>query len=383
MDHQEFASHRLNKDVWSNETILTLLRGNFIFWQRNKALRQASRYYVDKYTLEGQVLPHTAILDPRTGAQLLKVVGFVEPEDLSMALVEFLENNSIDQVKAPAVKTIGMGNIAHHGYNQTPGKDGGGVSERTSPDNSVGMYSGGRGGRGDASLSRDSAYESFGSEEYVYEDDDDLGQGSSFDGDDNSTANSHASPGYHPQTTPNAKPSPPATTRSSSPSPLTVAGSGRSSPSRPSAAATGGGGDGKSAKAELPRPGRAGAISAAAGAGLVGPWGRGTPEDELRAEGAGEGVLGEPVEVLQEPDAGNGVTQVQFRLAGGGTIARRFWLTDRVSLLFQFVRTTGEEAATRPFDLLSGHPPSSLLGSKVSTLEAANLSNSAIMVRWL
>lgn len=40
-DHEEFASHRLNKDVWSNETILTLLRGNFIFWQRNKVLRQA------------------------------------------------------------------------------------------------------------------------------------------------------------------------------------------------------------------------------------------------------------------------------------------------------------------------------------------------------
>lgn len=47
------------------------------------------------------MLPHTAILDPRTGAQLLKVVGFVEPEDLSMALVEFLENNSIDQVERP------------------------------------------------------------------------------------------------------------------------------------------------------------------------------------------------------------------------------------------------------------------------------------------
>lgn len=58
-----------------------------------------NRYYVDKYNLEGQILPHTAILDPRTGAQLLKVVGFVEPEDLSMALVEFLENNNIDQVK--------------------------------------------------------------------------------------------------------------------------------------------------------------------------------------------------------------------------------------------------------------------------------------------
>lgn len=56
------------------------------------------RYYIDKYNLLGEVLPHTAIIDPRTGTQLLKVVGYVEPEDLSMALVEFLENNSLDQV---------------------------------------------------------------------------------------------------------------------------------------------------------------------------------------------------------------------------------------------------------------------------------------------
>lgn len=142
-------------------------------------------------------------------------------------------------------------------------------------------------------------------------------QASSFDGDDNSTINPHASPGYHPQTTPNAKSSPPATIRSSSPSPLTVSRSGRSSPSQPSAAAKGGGGDGKSATAEQPPPpGGAGASSAAARAGLVGPWGRGTPEDELRAEGGGGGVLGEPVEVEvevpQEPDAGHGVSRLLF-----------------------------------------------------------------------
>lgn len=57
------------------------------------------RYYIDKYNLAGEVLPHTAIIDPRTGTQLLKVVGFVEPEDLSMAIVEFMENNSLDQVR--------------------------------------------------------------------------------------------------------------------------------------------------------------------------------------------------------------------------------------------------------------------------------------------
>lgn len=39
------------------------------------------RYYIEKYNLEGQVLPHTAILDPRTGAPLLKVnrVGVCDP----------------------------------------------------------------------------------------------------------------------------------------------------------------------------------------------------------------------------------------------------------------------------------------------------------------
>ena len=44
------------------------------------------------------MLPHIAILDPRTGTQLVKVVGYVEAQVLSMAIVEFLENNSIDQV---------------------------------------------------------------------------------------------------------------------------------------------------------------------------------------------------------------------------------------------------------------------------------------------
>ncbi|CAM9399636.1 unnamed protein product [Laminaria digitata] len=90
------------------------------------------------------------------------------------------------------------------------------------------------------------------------------------------------------------------------------------------------------------------------------------------------------MEVPPEPEAGKGVTQVLIRLPrGGGNIARRFWLKDRVSLLYQFVRTTGEETSTRPFELLSGHPPSSLSGSKSHTLEAANLSNTAILVRWL
>lgn len=48
------------------------------------------------------------------------------------------------------------------------------------------------------------------------------------------------------------------------------------------------------------------------------------------------------------------VTQVQFRLPSGReTIARRFWLKDRVSLLFQFVRTTVRDVSTAGVSLLT------------------------------
>lgn len=56
------------------------------------------------------------------------------------------------------------------GYDGKPERGG---SERASPDNSIGPD-----GRGSGVSQKDSAYESFGSEEYVYDDDgeDDIGQ---------------------------------------------------------------------------------------------------------------------------------------------------------------------------------------------------------------
>ncbi len=34
-DPNEFMSHTLNRDVWSNETVEEMLKASFIFWQRD------------------------------------------------------------------------------------------------------------------------------------------------------------------------------------------------------------------------------------------------------------------------------------------------------------------------------------------------------------
>jgi hypothetical protein len=43
-DDKEFSSHLLNRDVWTNETLVSLLRMNFIFWQRGKTSQDAQMF---------------------------------------------------------------------------------------------------------------------------------------------------------------------------------------------------------------------------------------------------------------------------------------------------------------------------------------------------
>jgi Thioredoxin-like len=36
-DHAVFESHRLNRDVWADETVYALLSQDFAFWQRDSS----------------------------------------------------------------------------------------------------------------------------------------------------------------------------------------------------------------------------------------------------------------------------------------------------------------------------------------------------------
>jgi hypothetical protein len=63
----EFASHVLNRDIWSHETVKEVVRSSFVFWQRDRASQQGSQF-ASKYNISE--FPCICILDPRTGRKV-------------------------------------------------------------------------------------------------------------------------------------------------------------------------------------------------------------------------------------------------------------------------------------------------------------------------
>eukprot|EP00421_Protoceratium_reticulatum_P067434 CAMPEP_0168412262 /NCGR_PEP_ID=MMETSP0228-20121227/28618_1 /TAXON_ID=133427 /ORGANISM="Protoceratium reticulatum, Strain CCCM 535 (=CCMP 1889)" /LENGTH=184 /DNA_ID=CAMNT_0008426019 /DNA_START=3 /DNA_END=554 /DNA_ORIENTATION=+ len=60
-----FASHALNRDVWSDETVRELVCGSFIFWQRDDQSAEGKQFC--QYHKCGDALPRILAVDPRTG----------------------------------------------------------------------------------------------------------------------------------------------------------------------------------------------------------------------------------------------------------------------------------------------------------------------------
>ncbi|KAJ3594960.1 hypothetical protein NHX12_004265 [Muraenolepis orangiensis] len=77
---QDFACQCLNRDVWSNEAVRTIIREHFIFWQVYHDSEEGQRY-IQFYKLNK--FPYISILDPRTGQKMvewneLDVASFLE-----------------------------------------------------------------------------------------------------------------------------------------------------------------------------------------------------------------------------------------------------------------------------------------------------------------
>lgn len=60
----------LNRDTWVHETIESILRTSFLFWQRGHTCGDGAAY-IRMHRLTDDDLPHIGIIDPRTGAKLL------------------------------------------------------------------------------------------------------------------------------------------------------------------------------------------------------------------------------------------------------------------------------------------------------------------------
>ncbi|XP_063298341.1 UBX domain-containing protein 7 isoform X1 [Pelobates fuscus] len=66
---QDFACQCLNRDIWSNESVKTLIREHFIFWQVYHDSEEGQRY-IQFYKLSD--FPYVSILDPRTGQKMVE-----------------------------------------------------------------------------------------------------------------------------------------------------------------------------------------------------------------------------------------------------------------------------------------------------------------------
>lgn len=65
---QEFACQVLNRDVWSNRSVKSLVDKHFVFWQVYSDSLDGERYMQFYKPVE---FPYVAVIDPRTGEQLV------------------------------------------------------------------------------------------------------------------------------------------------------------------------------------------------------------------------------------------------------------------------------------------------------------------------
>eukprot|EP00879_Flechtneria_rotunda_P024710 GHRR01026216.1.p1 GENE.GHRR01026216.1~~GHRR01026216.1.p1 ORF type:complete len:153 (+),score=60.29 GHRR01026216.1:779-1237(+) len=84
----EFATHRLNRDTWSQELVQDMLRNTFVFWQVYNTADQG-QVLIQSYHLEQ--LPAVLIVDPLTGAKLWEKYGFITADSLLEELVSFMD----------------------------------------------------------------------------------------------------------------------------------------------------------------------------------------------------------------------------------------------------------------------------------------------------
>jgi hypothetical protein len=100
-DMSDFNCQALNRDIWKDEAIKSLVKENFVFLQYDKTDFAAEQYITFYFPNEGHQnpdnYPHVSIIDPRTGEQVKVFSGIPFPNalDFHAQLVEFLDRYSL------------------------------------------------------------------------------------------------------------------------------------------------------------------------------------------------------------------------------------------------------------------------------------------------
>ncbi|KAH7034740.1 uncharacterized protein B0I36DRAFT_372604 [Microdochium trichocladiopsis] len=111
-DMSDFMCQALNRDLWKDERIISLVKEHFIFLQYDKNDPQADSYLTFYFPNQSHEnadnYPHVSIVDPRTGEQVKVWSGrpFPSTAEFHADLVEFLDRYSLAaNSKNPVAKT--------------------------------------------------------------------------------------------------------------------------------------------------------------------------------------------------------------------------------------------------------------------------------------
>uniref|UniRef100_A0A3B3SKN2 UBX domain-containing protein 7 n=1 Tax=Paramormyrops kingsleyae TaxID=1676925 RepID=A0A3B3SKN2_9TELE len=90
---QDFACQCLNRDVWSNDAVKTIIREHFVFWQVYHDSEEGQRY-IQFYKLNK--FPYISILDPRTGQKMVEWNHLDVPSFLEQVTGFLTEHGQLD-----------------------------------------------------------------------------------------------------------------------------------------------------------------------------------------------------------------------------------------------------------------------------------------------
>ena len=99
----EFVCQRLNRDLWSNEIVISLVKESFIFMQFNSSSHQG-REHKTYYPFD-ETFPYICIIDPLTGELVWKSHTVSDPEDFFSQVMEFLESHQMHAMPKPVSKS--------------------------------------------------------------------------------------------------------------------------------------------------------------------------------------------------------------------------------------------------------------------------------------
>lgn len=93
----EFACQVMNRDLWRDVEVKSVVQQNFLFMQLNSGSPEGQKF-VNFYPVESY--PHISIIDPRTGERVKSWNVQLSPADFLMEVTDFLDANSLSDWSA-------------------------------------------------------------------------------------------------------------------------------------------------------------------------------------------------------------------------------------------------------------------------------------------